>query len=64
MKRGIDMRREKGQRDERRDENRDEWRRKERKSGERKSRLLFDIEEALLETPHKSSLLSNVLKMC
>lgn len=67
MKRAEKMRRgEKGRRDERTD--------KKGMSGEQKkengvrerreNRSLFDVQEALLETPHRSSLLSNVMKMC
>lgn len=37
--------------------------RKENGVREKEKRMLFDIQEALLET-HRSSLFSNVLKMC
>lgn len=65
-KRRIDMRREKKGRGIKVEEGEGEHRKEKRvEGGRRENRFaFFDIQEALLETPHRSSSLSNVLKMC
>lgn len=65
-KRRKDMRREKRGRGMKVEEEEGEHRKEKRVEGGRQENrfAFFDIQEALLETPHRSSSLSNALKMC